>query len=459
MSSMNTQHGGTSGSAMLISPTTYAALSPQDQQAVLRGLSPQGQQLVRAQIAHQQQMDANRMFMRMSREKTAYCPVTGGSGVTAAWTAGTTLFFDLPTVPGLAKTLLIHFNLTVTPASGAGATYAVTPAAPANVFSELQVLYNGPQIRTHPFFLNIVDQLRGRGFGAQNKILEGNADATATAYLNGPTPITVGSANTWTGTLILRLNPLGNDTLPGCLPLSGTGNKPQLKLTCAPNFLGQDPLLNPIAPTGAGTGHAVTVTGNVNVDVVYLDGTNMDNPGVLQANWASEPTMQYYWDTPLTPFNANTLQYQTIASKLKHHYVVSLIIDGNQASSFAAWSNITGFELSPDQTGQQAFVRWNISNNVNVQDYSEQEVRELIGQDLLPGIIPWVCSPIHGLTNPNNRFGLQWLNMYSGGFPAATHIYQVGSVGGQATIDGIAACTPRVETFLISENLEGLRVA
>lgn len=440
-----------------LTPQEVAMLPPDEQQRYLRGMSPAQQQLV-AQAQQQLIIDANRKFMRNSIERTAYCPVTGGSGVTAAYSAGTTLYFDFPTVPGYAKSLLITYSLTVTPATGSSAVYAATPAAPWNIFSELQVLYNGPQVRTHPYFMKILDQTSGYMKGSQNRVLAGVNDATIASNVVGTENVVAGSANTWQGKMLLRLNPLGDDTVPGVLPIAGVGNKPQLKLTCAPSFIGLDPLLNPIAPV-SGTGHAVTVTGNINVDVIYLDGTNYDGPTPLTLNWQSEPTVQYYWDTALTPFSGTTLQHQTISTKLKHWIVVSIVIDANQASQFAALSNIQGFQLSPDQVGQQTFVNWNISNNVSIYDFFDRQVRRPFGQDLDNGVIPWIVAPGRGVINASNRTGVQALNMYPGGFPAATHFYQVTSVSGQSTVGSFTAPTPRVETFLVSENSAGLKVS
>src|SRR5260370_42563725 len=82
------------------------------------------------------QMAANRAFMRGSIERTAYCPVTGGSGVTAAYSPGTTLYFDMSVQDGgYAKALLITYSLTVTPASTGTASYAMISTAPWNLFS------------------------------------------------------------------------------------------------------------------------------------------------------------------------------------------------------------------------------------------------------------------------------------------------------------------------------------
>lgn len=448
---------GVNTTMMTLTPAEIASLPPEQQQQYMRGLNPAQQALVQ-RAAQQNIVDSNRLFMRQSLEKVAYMPVTGGSGTNAAWsTTGQTLFFDFPTVPGFAKGIIINYSLTVTPAAGTNATYALAPAAPWNIFSELQVLFNGPQVRTHPYVLKLLDQTKGFCRGAQNAVLAGNNDATAAAAIVGNPTLTVGQANTWAGKMYLPLNVLGEDTVPGVLPVAGVGNKPQLKLTCA-SFLGQDPLLNPVIPI-AGTVHSVAVTGNISCEMVYLDGVTMDNPAPLALQWQNEPTLQYYWDTPLTPFAANTIQRQTIANKLKHWYVFSIIIDAQQSTSFATWANVTGFMLGPDQVGQQSFLNWNISNNVPIADYFDRYIRRSLGQDLDPGVIAWVAAPSRGVVDADNRNGTQALNMYPGGYPAATHSYQVAAVGGQGPVDGFAGPTARVETFLICENSAGLKVA
>lgn len=412
-----------------------------------------------AAAAQQAVIQANRNFMRGSIERVAYCPVTGGSGTTAAYSPGTTLYFDLPVVgSAYAKALLITYNVYFQ-LTNAG-TYTVNAAAPFNIFSEIKLDYGNTQVRTHPYFLKVLDQLKGFQTGAQNRVLAGNNDSNIAANVVGSTPIVADGStwNQWQGKILLRLNPLGEDTVPGILPIMGVGNKPQLKLTCATNVIGNDPLLNPISnsSTGAATvGSSSTHTSLINVDVIYVDGTNMAGPAPLQMNLASEPTIQYIWDAPLTPFSANSIQRQRVITLLEHWYMVSLIIDGGQSNTFATLSNITGFQLSPDGTGQNVFKNWNISNNVSIYDYFDREVRRVHGQDLDPGVIVWVDAPARGITNPDSRHGHQVLNMQpNGGFTAATHAYQVGSV-----TTSTSGLTPRVETFLCSMNYDGLRIA
>lgn len=446
----------TNATMIALTPAQIATLPPGEQAQYMRGLSS-GQQAHVAQAIQDQTVGMNRNFMRKSIEKIAYCPVTGGSGTSAAYQAGQTLYFDLPTVPGFAKGLLITYSLSPT-ATANGGTFAANVAAPFSIFSELQVLYNGAQVRTHPYFAcGVMDQLKGFGTGKQNRVVAGTNDSTIAASIVGQTPVATGT-NTWQGKMYLRLNPLGEDTVPGVLPLLGVGNKPQLKLTCA-QPLGNDPLFNPVSVTG-GASPAFSFTGTINVDVVFLDGTTMDSPAPLSLAWQSEPTLQYYWDTPLTPFSGGTIQRQTISTKLQHWYVVSIIIDGQQSNQFlsltsqAGASNLQGMMLSPDQVGQQSFYNWNISNNVSVNDYFDRFIRRPHGQDLDNGVIAWVDAPARGVLDADNRNGSQYLDMYPGGFPAATHSYQVAT-----TASPLTGCTPRVETFLVSVNKAGLKVS
>lgn len=443
--------------AMTLTPAQVAQLPPDQQRQYIR--TPADAAAV-AQAAQQMRVAANRQFMRQSIERIAYCPVAGGSGTTATYTPGTTLVFDLPVVgSGYAKALLITYNLVFTLAAGSSAVYGATPAAPFNIFSELLVNYNGAQVRMHPYLLKLMDMTRGFGRGSQNAVLYGQKNATIDAQIVGTTPTSVGS-NTWQGKLLVPLNALGEDSVPGLLPVMGVGNKPQLKLTCAPNFVASDgtnfgdPLLNPIYSV-SGTGHAVTTpftTGSINVDMLYLDGTTMSDPSGLVLDISQEPTLQYYWDTPLNPLTSGTLNRQHIATLLEHWYVFSIVIDGLSAAAFTTISNLQQLQLSADSVGQQNFVSVNVSNNISVYDWYDRRRREF-EQDLDVGVVPWVAAPTRNVVNPNNRNGAQVLNMQAGGFPAATHAYQVGSVSSSN------GATPRVETFLVSLNYNGLKIA
>lgn len=452
--------------AMPMSAAQFASLPPDQQSKYLQTLPPQSQ----AQLLRDVRVMGNRKFMRNSIEKYAYCPVSGGSGIQATYAQGTTLVFDLPVVgSGYAKGLLVTYNLTVTLATGTAATYANNAAVPFNFFSEMVLNYNGAQCRLHPYLLKVIDQALGFSRGAQNAVTAGQA---ITAINNNitTTPSPVAGANVYAGKFLLRLNAIDEfSSVPGMLPVMGVGNKPQLKLTCCPAIVGgtgaantSDPLLVPITWNG-GTGGALTsVTGTVQVDMIYYDGTTMNDPSGLVLDLTAEPTLQYYWDTPLNPLTAGTLVRQHIATLLEHWMVVSIVIDGTASPTFIApiptavaptgpATGLTQLQLSADSVGQQNFQSYNVSNNISLWDYYDR-TRRRYGQDLDQGVVLWIDAATHGIPDSDNRNGSMVLNMQSGGYPATTHAYNVSSVSS-------TNFTPRVETFLVSMNYNGLKIA
>jgi len=456
--------------ALPMSGPQFASLPPDQQASYLRTLPPDSQ----AALLKDVRVMANRRFMRQSIEKYAYCPVSGGSGTSATYSSGTTLVFDLPVVgSGYAKGLLITYNLTVTLAAGTAATYLPTMGAPFNIFSELLLNYNGAQARMHPYMLKVVDATLGFERGVQNAVIAGQSVSGINTQIGGNAnpgfqyPPTSTGANTWQGKMLLRLNAIDEySSVPGMLPIMGVGNKPQLKLTCAPSFFAAspDPLLVPVGSGATGTGQALTsVTGNINVDVIYYDGTTMNDPSGIALDLTAEPTLQYYWDTPLNPLTSGTLNRQHIATLLEHWMVVGVVLDGNSATSQvpipfigasganAGVANIAQFQLSADSVGQQNFQSWNVSNNISIYDHYDRQ-RRRYGQDLDPGVIVWVDAAGHGIPDSDNRNGSLVLNMQAGGYPATTHAYLMNSVSS-------ANYTPRVETFLVSMNYNGLKIA
>jgi hypothetical protein len=133
--------------------------------------------------------------------------------------------------------------------------------------------------------------------------------------------------------------------------------------------------------------------------------------------------------------------------------MASVIIDGRNSSKFLnAYSDLTAFEIGPDQNGQNMFKGWNAGNNISIYDYFDREIRRKHQQDLDLGVILWVDAVSRGITNPEDRHGSQVLNMMpNGGFVATNHAYQIGTVS-------TTNFTPRVETFLWSMNYDGLNL-
>lgn len=476
---MPTNINGTPTRGLLLTPAQIANLPGDQQSAYVASLSPAERNLV-AQEAANQKVAANRQFMRKAIERYAYCPVSGGSINTAIYSQGTTLVFDFPVVGGgYAKGLIIRYSINFTTVTGTAAAYLPAPAAPFNIFGELQIVYNGAQIRTHPYILKVLYQVEGYGkYSQQDAVIAGLENIASINALLGVNPPAAGvlsntavlptavGANTWSGMFYLPLNAIGLDTVPGLLPVMGVGNKPQIKLICASAFMGNDPLLNPIYES-AGSGGSTTVqnTSTIAVDMVYQDGTTMSDPNGIALDITTEPTLQYYWDTPLNPLSSGLLNRQHISTLLEHWYVISVLIDSQTLGQFSAVSNgvpgignITQFQLSADSVGQQNFFSFNVANNIPVQDYYDRLIRRVHGQDLDAGVFLWVDAPARGVLDSDNRNGVQVLNMQPGGYPATTHAYQVTAVNNETVFDGGQKATPRVETFLISMNYNGLRL-
>jgi len=436
--------------SLSLTPAQVQQLPAQQQQAYVSSLSPQMQAIYAQELINMGNAD----FMRNSVRKPVYCPVTGGSGTTATYSAGTTLNFDLPTTQGYAVELLIKYSLTVTPAAGTNATYQLTPAERWAIFNRIVLTYGPTQINTHPYVFKLQDLTRGRMTGAQNAVLAGENDSAIDAQIRGSTPLVVGSGNTWQGYMRLRLNPINLESPYGALPLNGVGNNPQLQLTCAPNLYGVDPLLNSICAGATGTGQAVTVTGTVKVDAIVVDGTNLESisPKSLQG-LLSMPTMQYYWESNLTPLNAGLQTPFTVKTKLEHWQMFAVVIDGQQSNAFvSALSNFSNFGISPDATLQQYLINIGVSNNIPIWDWFDAQ-RARYGQDVDEGVIVWTNAPGVGVVDATNRNGSAMINCYPDGYPALTHVYTVAATG------GVTGLTPRVELFLVSKNRQGISVS
>lgn len=472
MATTNVQ--GTPQKGLLLTPAQIANLPANQQSAYMNSLSPSEKNLVAAEIATKKQQD-NRAFLRKAFERIAYCPASGGSGNTQVYSPGTTLVYDFPVIGGgYAKGLLIRFNLNVTFAAGTSAAYTLNQGAPFNIFQELDVVYNGQQIRTHPYIIKVLDQVAGYAKYPQQNGVAANMQNSATINtFEGVNPPAAGAlsntfngstavgAQTWQGAMYLPLNAIAPDSVAGLLPIMGVGNKPQVKLICASAFMGNDPLINPVYASGGSAGWSVTVanTSTVSVDLVYHDGSTMSDPNGVAMDLTAEPTLQYYWDTPLNPLSSGLLMRQHISTLLEHVYVVSILMDGQTAGKFSTINNVTSMQLSADSVGQQNFFSFNVANNIPVGDYYDRLIRRVHGQDLDEGVFLWVDAPCRGTRDSDDRTGVQTLNMQPGGYPAATHAYQVTAVGSLAPTDGGAKVTPRVETFLVSLNYNGLRLS
>lgn len=426
---------------ILTAPRSPAPAVAQSQQAAIAA----------AQQAASARRAANLAFLSGAYRRKAVCPPASGAGVNQTYVAGNTLIYDVPTANGAyLDSVLVECSLTVNPATGTAATYALNAGAPYNLIDYIQIEYNGVQARLRPLLMKWVSQLQGYERSQPSQVNSGQSVSWLQNTIWGsPFAITVNTANPWNFwfRVPLRMFPR---SLAGALPIMSDSTKCQIKLQLSGNAMGNDPLTAAVANTG-GTGANVVVGGTIAVVAEYRDGTNLFQTQALSPSLNGEPTVQYYVDSQLNPLTAGTIIRKRLDVKQPHLYVLSVIVDGQQSTKFSANSNIAALELDQDFAGQNAFFRYGTSgSNISVQHFFEELQDMAFGQSLDEGVIPWVPGPAYLGTNPDNLEGASYLNMASGGWTDTSIGVQVSAVNGVANI------TARVETYEISLNPLGL---
>ncbi|MBF6613883.1 MAG: hypothetical protein IVW55_12215 [Chloroflexi bacterium] len=436
----------------IMTASQLAAMSPADRAAYFSSLP--APLMSGEQAAYQQYVAGqNAQYMALAIKRLAPM-IPAGGGVNAAYSAGTALTYEFPTAGGAwAEAIVVTCNLTVTCAAGTGATYAVNQFAQLALFDRCQIMLNGIQHNFRPYILRYVSGLL-RGYSRSlepSSVLSGTQDANIQNVLNGPIPVATG-ANTWKFVFRIPLAPLNENSPYGMLPMMSAGTKPQLVLTCAPAPLGNDPILNAVATT-AGTGAAVTVTGTVQADVEYRDGTNLWSPTALSLDLSSEPTVQYIEDQTISNLVAGNINRGRIATLLQHYLVLDVVVDGQVQGKTAQISNISVAQLDMDSVGQNSFYKFGSASGTNLSlfDFYER-MRRQYGQDIEEGVFPWIVGWGNHTNNADNREGQAALNMMIGGWPDVNTAYQLAAVGAQA---GVA---PRVNRHLVSLNPAGLQL-
>lgn len=404
-----------------------------------------------AEQARFDQLRNNRRYMRETVRKIAVAPQSSGGALVQNFAQGATLNYTLPSAPNaFTEGIRVRCVLTVTPATGAGATYALNAGAPLNLIDNITVLYNGVQHKIRPYILKAFSQMSNYlGYPMPFVPIAGQNVAGNASYRNSGTPLTVNAANAWTFEIYLPFNALHVQDARGLLPTMGGETTAQVSITCAPQVMGPDPVMNTIAATG-GAGNAVAVTGQVYVYSVYRDGDTLAGPGKLGLDLRGLGTTQFQQGNQLNILGANNVYRGRINIMEEIHWLVATVIDGNQSNKFCANSNISVLELSKDGIGANTFWRYGNGTNISVQEYLALEVPFLIGQDIDEGLIPFVMGPIWAEENAGNREGTQYLNTSLTGWTDANIGIQLNSVG------AVAGISPRVEFHVLYVNQAGL---
>lgn len=389
----------------------------------------------------------NQHYLAACYGKRMVCPPTSG-GTTWNYTQGP-MVFEAPVSDGaFIKELLITLNLTVACAAGTGATYAANPAAPYSLFDLIKVELNNEQVNIRPVVYKYINRLMGYGRPSPGDVFNGQAVASVTTNVESGTPTATGN-NTWNLVFRVPLNATYRRSAAGLLPAMSDSTRAKITLVGAATVMGNDALSNAVAAV-AGTGNAVTVTGTVKCEAIVLDGSTKWNDRKLRLYLDSEPTVQAIRDLDLLTMSASTRVRQKISTLLEHYYVLSFVVDAVQANKYAAVTNIQRLALNKDQVGQNRFWEMGSGTDQSIYDYYE-DIRFQLGQDFDEGVVLWNYAPSAGTIFPGNNDGIQVLNMTPGGFVNVSHEYLLGTIG------ALSGVTPRVETYLISLNRQGLQ--
>lgn len=437
--------------------------------AQLASLSPQARSQYFAQLPPAQQQAAmqqyqaalvtiNRNYMKNTVAKKAVCPPSSGSGTQQNFALGQTLPFNVPTAE---NAFLEGFYVRVTGnfdfAVGTSAVYAGTKSRELALIDNITVIYNGTQAKLRPYHLNIIQRLTGSlQPGWPNAVVAGSHNAVTDTYLSqGAIPVS-GTNQLVTLEFYVPLNALHPQDVRGLLPIDGSSTTCQVNIQCAAQLVGNDPILNTWFAV-SGTGQAVTFTGGVApvVQLIarYRDGTSYTGTNSLPINLGGMGTVQYFIDVPLNPLTAGNILRQKITILDQIYYAISVLVDGQQASDYALDSNIQVLELGRDSTGFNLFWKYGQGTNMSIQEFYDDLRFWVMEQDLPQGVVPWVYAPVYNESDPSNMNGTHVLNTdpQKSGWTDIHYGFQVGSLG--ATLAGV---TPRVETFLVYVNSEGL---
>lgn len=400
-------------------------------------------------------MGLNREYMRRTIRHLAIAPQASGGALTQAFSNGQQLSYLIPSANnGFLEALRIRCNLTVDPATGTSATYALNAGAPLNVIDSMQIVFNGTQLNMRPFIRKVLRQLSGYAKSMEPVApIGGNleVDAYIDGYITSTYPITVNTANVWNFEFRVPLNALHPQDARGLLPIMAPGTDVIVNIVCCTAPMGPDPILSPVTTTG-GTGAAVTITGTIQVIAEYRDGKTLQGPVLQGIDILDMGTVQYVKDQNLNNMVSGIVNRQKIVQVNYLYYVISLVIDGQQSNKFAATSNIQVIELDMDTTGTNKFWAYGTGTNIDVREFWVDLATD-IGQDIDQGVIPWVRGPIMGTADASNLDGVHYLNTTPTGWTDVHYGIQVGAVG------AVSGINPRVETFVVMINTAGLQAS
>lgn len=392
--------------------------------------------------ARQIQAQKNRDFMRLGYPQPALANAQNGT----AYQAGSLYNFDVPIMPGAyVEKIRVSYTVNFTNTAGGTPGLNLTAAGALALFNDISVNFGNKQVTMHPYFTQVLAQLRGYNRTKQGSVV-GNS-ATGVQSLLYSQPAIAAGANAWKGYFDVPLTLIHPTSPYGLIPVGGSGTRMQIQLQSATALVGSDPLLYPMALTAGATNVVSAVTGSVKVTVFYRDFKSFATPQQLECDLTGLPTAQVIKLREANPLTAGSPNYVSITNPYPFVKTMSIVIDGNSLTQFSAASNIQAFRIDgAENTSTQ--LRVYDSSTGGMENYYSRH-RELYGNDSDEGVLVFDANA-ESAVDSSNQEGEMWLNVASSGFPAARLGFQVGSVSSALGI------VPRVVTAGVILNPVGI---
>lgn len=404
------------------------------------------------QVARAHNMD----YLRKTRRKYSIANNINSSSSTQNFQTGAPLVFEIPsTNNGYLEYLEIDCKLTAdyTPA-GSGPTVAFNAGGAEQVINNVVIELGRQQVKMYPYWLKRIQNMLRRYLGAEYAAVAGggysNPDIAGTLQTDTPT-INSGN-NTWHLVIPIPLKIIHALEPAGMLPIFGTSSAVRITVNCAQAIVGTDPLDNAIASNGT-----VAVTGTVQVNFAYRDGTRFDTTAkdvMVPQLLTGLPTVQMDIDVPTTELRAGAYVPGRLTKLEQFLFVNDIIIDGNQSNKFMLPSNLLGLGISSDANASDWL--WQVGQGTRLgadgMAMWQRDLRETWGQDLDDGVIPWFVASSMGEQFVSAQTGSQIFDT-ANAWPGAHFQYWLNSINGLG-VQGMA----RVEHLIVFLNNLGLQI-
>ena len=384
------------------------------------------------------QQARNSQFMALTYEQ----PILANAENGTTYAQGKTLTYSSPIIAGgMACKVVLKYDLNVH-WDGVGSV-AINAGGLEQLVQNVTVSFGNKQISMPPVLQRVFDNMEGYARTNQDDVLGFRSTGVESLVHSVPTTIASGD-NAVKMSVPIPLNNLHGASINGLIPIYSSGVRLQVALQLPNSVTGQDPIENVLHVQGGG---AVTVTGDVKVQIVYRDFNSMSTTEALTADLTGLPTVQIVQLPSVTGITQGAVNYVSFRNPYQFAKLVHFVIDGKQSDKFATESNITQFSYDKAENSNSNF--FNYSDATGGMGSYFEEVRRRFGRDQKPGVLEWDATT-QNLANVSSKLGTAYLNMTGNGYPAMRAGFRVESVDN-------TNISSRILSFGVLLNPEGIK--